>query len=46
VQVASAGFVLKATGDSPDNVECFMCGAGLEGWEPGDDPTCVWVGDA
>ncbi|PHH70196.1 hypothetical protein CDD80_6170 [Ophiocordyceps camponoti-rufipedis] len=36
--LAKAGFYFNPTPASPDNVVCFLCGKGLDGWEAGDDP--------
>ncbi|KAK0391313.1 hypothetical protein NLU13_0814 [Sarocladium strictum] len=36
--LASAGFFFSPTPDHPDNVICFLCHKGLDGWEEGDDP--------
>ncbi|KJZ77943.1 hypothetical protein HIM_02580 [Hirsutella minnesotensis 3608] len=36
--LAKAGFYFDPTPASPDNVTCFLCGKGLDGWEEGDDP--------
>lgn len=49
--LAKAGFFWKPT-SSKDNVECFMCGRHLDGWEEDDDaleehlkhgPDCAWA---
>lgn len=37
-QLAKAGFYFDPQPASPDNVTCFLCGKGLDGWEAGDDP--------
>lgn len=37
-QLASAGFFFSPTPEHPDNVLCFLCHKGLDGWEEGDDP--------
>ncbi|POR38061.1 Protein bir1 [Tolypocladium paradoxum] len=36
--LAKAGFYFDPSPDSPDNVVCFLCDKGLDGWESGDDP--------
>ncbi|KAJ2401355.1 hypothetical protein GGI23_001449, partial [Coemansia sp. RSA 2559] len=36
--LASAGFAFTPAKDAPDNVQCFVCGFELTGWEPSDDP--------
>eukprot|EP01147_Barroeca_monosierra_P008806 gene8806-1174_t len=36
--LAAAGFIYKGTEDSLDNVQCFLCGKELDGWDPSDDP--------
>ncbi|XP_044724174.1 inhibitor of apoptosis domain-containing protein [Hirsutella rhossiliensis] len=36
--LANAGFYFNPTPAFPDNVTCFLCGKGLDGWEAGDDP--------
>ncbi|KND88786.1 Protein bir1 [Tolypocladium ophioglossoides CBS 100239] len=36
--LAKAGFYFDPSPDSPDNVVCFLCNKGLDGWESGDDP--------
>ncbi|KAJ2162537.1 hypothetical protein GGF46_000540 [Coemansia sp. RSA 552] len=36
--LASAGFSFNPVKDAPDNVQCFMCGFELTGWEATDDP--------
>ncbi|PFH56183.1 hypothetical protein XA68_16926 [Ophiocordyceps unilateralis] len=36
--LAKAGFYFDPTPTSPDNVVCFLCAKGLDGWEAGDDP--------
>ncbi|KAJ1668042.1 hypothetical protein IW140_000793 [Coemansia sp. RSA 1813] len=36
--LASAGFAFTPAKDAPDNVQCFVCGFELTGWEPTDDP--------
>ncbi|EQL01758.1 Inhibitor of Apoptosis domain containing protein [Ophiocordyceps sinensis CO18] len=36
--LAGAGFYFSPTPASPDNVTCFLCGHGLDGWGAGDDP--------
>ncbi|KAJ2741218.1 hypothetical protein GGI20_005336 [Coemansia sp. BCRC 34301] len=36
--LASAGFSFCPVKDAPDNVQCFLCGFELTGWEPEDDP--------
>lgn len=36
--LAKAGFYFDPTPAFPDNVVCFLCGKGLDGWEAGDDP--------
>lgn len=41
--LAEAGFYFNAEKDYPDNVECFMCGKQLDGWEPDDNPFEIHV---
>ncbi|KAJ2693607.1 hypothetical protein GGH99_001081 [Coemansia sp. RSA 1285] len=36
--LASAGFAFTPAKDAPDNVQCFVCGFELTGWEETDDP--------
>ncbi|KAI5463826.1 hypothetical protein BGZ63DRAFT_200746 [Mariannaea sp. PMI_226] len=36
--LARAGFFFNPSIASPDNVTCFLCHKGLDGWEEGDDP--------
>lgn len=36
--LAAAGFSFSPAKDAPDNVQCFLCGFELTGWEPTDDP--------
>ncbi|PNY28638.1 Protein bir1, partial [Tolypocladium capitatum] len=36
--LAKAGFYFDPSPESPDNVVCFLCDKGLDGWESGDDP--------
>ncbi|KPM40044.1 hypothetical protein AK830_g6512 [Neonectria ditissima] len=36
--LARAGFFYNPSPTSPDNVTCFLCHKGLDGWEAGDDP--------
>ncbi|KAJ2540481.1 hypothetical protein EV175_006229, partial [Coemansia sp. RSA 1933] len=36
--LASAGFAFTPAKDAPDNVQCFVCGFELTGWEATDDP--------
>ncbi|KAK7427446.1 hypothetical protein QQZ08_006052 [Neonectria magnoliae] len=36
--LARAGFFYNPSPASPDNVTCFLCHKGLDGWEAGDDP--------
>ncbi|KFA48686.1 hypothetical protein S40293_08516 [Stachybotrys chartarum IBT 40293] len=36
--LARAGFFFNPTPESPDNVVCFLCRKGMDGWEAGDDP--------
>ncbi|RSL71971.1 hypothetical protein CEP54_001002 [Fusarium duplospermum] len=36
--LARAGLFFNPTSQSPDNVNCFLCHKGLDGWEAFDDP--------
>ncbi|KAH6895759.1 hypothetical protein B0T10DRAFT_478784 [Thelonectria olida] len=36
--LSRAGFFFNPSVASPDNVTCFLCHKGLDGWEGGDDP--------
>ncbi|KAM6521311.1 hypothetical protein FSOLCH5_006070 [Fusarium solani] len=36
--LARAGLFFNPTPQSPDNVNCFLCHKGLDGWEAFDDP--------
>ncbi|CAM1511643.1 Fc.00g091560.m01.CDS01 [Cosmosporella sp. VM-42] len=36
--LAHAGLFYHPSNDNPDNVICFLCHKGLDGWEAGDDP--------
>lgn len=36
--LAEAGFYYSPSVDDTDNVECFLCGKQLGGWEEDDDP--------
>lgn len=36
--LAHAGFFFNPSPTNPDNVTCFLCHKGLDGWEAGDDP--------
>jgi hypothetical protein len=38
VQLAKAGFFFNPAAENPDNVTCFLCHKGLDGWEDDDDP--------
>jgi hypothetical protein len=38
MQLAAAGFILCASSDSPDAVQCPLCLYSVEGWEATDDP--------
>lgn len=51
-QLARAGFFFRPAPDSIDNVQCFLCGVKLDGWDPDDDalrehlahsPACAWA---
>jgi hypothetical protein len=37
-KLAKAGFFYNPTADNPDNVVCFLCHRGLDGWDEDDDP--------
>ncbi|KAL3965392.1 hypothetical protein ACCO45_002396 [Purpureocillium lilacinum] len=37
-RLAKAGFYFDPSPDSTDNVVCYLCDKGLDGWEAGDDP--------
>ncbi|KAF4982416.1 hypothetical protein FZEAL_1934 [Fusarium zealandicum] len=37
-RLARAGLFFSPTPQNPDNVICFLCHKGLDGWEAGDDP--------
>jgi baculoviral IAP repeat-containing protein 5 len=51
--LTEAGFFFNPAWDAPDNVECFLCGKSLDGWEEQDDPftihwdkcrdSCAWA---
>lgn len=36
--LAEAGFFWQPTAQDRDNVQCFLCGKTLAGWEEDDDP--------
>ncbi|KAM5348000.1 hypothetical protein ACJ41O_007824 [Fusarium nematophilum] len=36
--LARAGLFFNPAPQNPDNVTCFLCHKGLDGWEAGDDP--------
>lgn len=39
--MAKAGWIYNGNGPDSDIATCFYCGKSLDGWEMGDDPTCV-----
>lgn len=38
MQLARAGLFFNPSPENPDNVTCFLCHKGLDGWEANDNP--------